>query len=76
MELKIKQGDGEATFLITEIVNGVASETGQHTEESVLNTISALQGQISELQQYSDKMNEYLLKIQSFKAEQLNESEK
>jgi hypothetical protein len=41
-----------------------------------LNTILALQGQISELQQYSDKMNEYLLKIQSFKAEQLNESEK
>ena len=85
MELLIKQGEAPETFIITEVIDSqdvlgnlikVAGEIGQHTEESVIDNILSIQSQITEMQKTIEKWNEYLLKIQSFKAEQLNESEK
>jgi hypothetical protein len=85
MELLIRQGEVPETFIITEVINShdvlgnpvkVAGDTGQHTEESIINNILSIQSQITEMQKTIEKWNEYLLKIQSFKAEQLNESEK
>jgi hypothetical protein len=75
MELKVTIGEGQDTFIITEIIDGldaldnpikVKGESGQHTIVSIQGVIDGIDAQIEAAEQSKIKLVEYLSAINNF----------